>query len=735
MGHRNKKHHIRFHDNDFNTEKQNNVINNEHPSQPRSINYQNKDNNNCKLLHAAEVDLISPSGRKKHKKNKNKQMDKEKRSYYKAQHRRETSERNSDISGESFATASFFGNGHNINLKDANTEFVPNKKKHRKKHKRSKKSEPSEILQNSSRSSFTDSQRTVSIIDACEQNVSQCNEPTARHENVNVMGQNNFNLNKGKYECNEELPWKKQKRKYLNGGYETPEKTKSPNSNTNNTRTVSKKMVTIDCEHNKPMYGELESFVPASNNYEDSLNVDCDLNGHNSSGLKFREKIIEKPRKQFCEGKQISSSLSTKEKKKFAFDGESQNNRKTSVKSAFTTRSTFSSDSNVLEESDEIDETRSFNGQNGREKFSEDNDHQNSKVNGNQHFTLDQSDTDDDQAVMEEELHLDATEDPLNFSPPALHKAGTVCNLTPSEKEQLLCKGVKIRTGKWTKRENDILKQNWEELCERYLLEHPTVLLGIAQKKKKYMNFLRAKHFYIRLAKGLNDRSLHSVYLRARKLFSSGFRQGRMKNREFSKVLQLYQIHGRKWSMIGKKLNRRPDIVKEIFRYRTTKEVIGVWSPEENEALIKAVQEFIGSSDTEGVCHGLKWAEIAKLVRTRNESQCRQHWLKTLCWAQSNKDRDKVKWKPEDSRMLIKHLYELSAESEADVDWDDLAEKFEMPMSYYSVQFKWWNLKYTVPEWETKDFEEIVAYLYHHHISPLRKEKVVIQSQGNTAVN
>ncbi|XP_013786183.1 transcription termination factor 1-like [Limulus polyphemus] len=699
MGHRNKNHHIRFQENDLISENQNNVINKEHPGQHRSINYQYNNNNNYNLLHSAEVDLISPF-RKKHKKHKNKQMDKDKED---KQLRRETTERNSDI-GNLFVAESFLESGHNINSEYTNTEFVASKKKHRKKHKRSKKSKPAEISQKSTQSAFfTDNLRTVSINDTCEQNLSQCNKQTARHEDINVM--------EGKCEFNEELPWKKHKRKHLSDGYEIPKEARSPNSTTDNARIVSKKLVTIDCEHNLPVYNELESFLPSTNNYEDYLDLGCDSIGHNSSGLKF----IEKPGKQSLGGKQNINSLSAKEKKSLAFDEESQNNRKPSVKGAIT-RATFSSDSNVLEVSNEI-EIHSINDQNGKKKFSEDKDYQNCKVNGNKHFTLDQSDDDDDQEFSEEELNLDTTEDPLDFIPPALHKAGTVCNLTSSGKEQLIFEGVKIRTGKWTKREDNIMKQNWQDLCKRYQLDHPTILLGIAQKRSKYMNFLRAKHFYVRLAKGLNDRPLHSVYLRARKLFSSGFRQGRMKSNEFSRALQLYQIHGRKWSKIGKTLNRRPDTVKDILRYRTTKEVIGVWSPEEDESLIKAVQEFIGCTDTEGICHGLKWVEIAKLVPTRNESQCRQHWLTKLCWAKSNKDSDKVNWKPEDTRTLIKHLYDISAESEGDVDWDALAEKFEMTMSYYSLQFKWWSLKYTVPDWETKDFEEIVAYLYHHHIS------------------
>ncbi|XP_067136600.1 cyclin-D-binding Myb-like transcription factor 1 [Centruroides vittatus] len=262
-----------------------------------------------------------------------------------------------------------------------------------------------------------------------------------------------------------------------------------------------------------------------------------------------------------------------------------------------------------------------------------------------------------------QDYFYDFEEEELDFEPPILHGNGYPSMLTKQQKERLSSMGIELRMGSWSKSEDKILKRNWNNLIEKYKLKHPHVLLGLTQKKvcMAVRKFIRVKKFYCQLAKDLNNRPIHSCYLRARRLFHP-YRNENKKgwvgtSRDEVEDLQaLVSIYGNKWTKIGHMVNREAKNISEIIRWHRKKAVKGHWSAEEEENLIEAIKTVLQTNDVAGVYYGIQWEEVAKLVPTRNSYQCRQHWLLNTCW-KINNDKPRERWKDTDTVRLIYHLY------------------------------------------------------------------------------
>ncbi|XP_023216563.1 transcription termination factor 1-like [Centruroides sculpturatus] len=328
-----------------------------------------------------------------------------------------------------------------------------------------------------------------------------------------------------------------------------------------------------------------------------------------------------------------------------------------------------------------------------------------------------------------QDYFYDFEEEELDFEPPILHGNGYPSTLTKQQKERLSSMGIELRMGCWSKREDDILKRNWINLIKKYELKQPHILLGLSQKKSHVavQKFIKAKKFYYQLAEDLNNRTIHSCYLRARKLFHP-YRDENKKgwvgtSRDEVEDLQaLVSVYGDKWTKIGHMVNRDGKNISEIIRWHRKNAVKGHWSAEEEENLIEAVKNVLQVNDVAGVYYGIQWEEVAKLVPSRNSNQCRQHWLLNTCW-KINNDKPRERWKDTDTVRLIYHLYRLSTDNEKDIDWDALASEFDNVASYAHLKQKWLHFKQKVPGYQNKDFEDIITYLYCCYL-PSLLEKV-----------
>ncbi|GFV36934.1 transcription termination factor 1 [Trichonephila clavipes] len=200
--------------------------------------------------------------------------------------------------------------------------------------------------------------------------------------------------------------------------------------------------------------------------------------------------------------------------------------------------------------------------------------------------------------LFSESISLNFEPAPVNFSVPLLHKHEKL-SVTAEMKESLREKGVVIKYGRFSKEENTILKKNYQQFVEEFGIDDPCLLFGIGSttRNSKVFRFLRAKHFYIRLGKGLGNRPLISIYKRARTLFNPLSSSKMFEKEEIVKLKHSYNILGNKWIKIGNILGRSDMNCQVSYRWHAKEVNKGKWSSEEENNLINAIKTVAETDD------------------------------------------------------------------------------------------------------------------------------------------
>ncbi|KFM61062.1 Cyclin-D-binding Myb-like transcription factor 1, partial [Stegodyphus mimosarum] len=312
---------------------------------------------------------------------------------------------------------------------------------------------------------------------------------------------------------------------------------------------------------------------------------------------------------------------------------------------------------------------------------------------------------------------LNTIEEKIDFTLPVLHEDESVCRLSQKRLKIIKDKGIHMKKGKWTQQEISVLVNNYQEFTEKFGIDDPVLIFGIGKKRPEILPFLKAKHFYARLGKGLNDRSLTCIYRKAKVLLDPMRKRNKLNEAEVSKLIKLRE-RGLEWSEIARKMKRRAENCSDAYNWHKKKVNVGKWSKEEERQLVKAVKKIVGPIKSEKKSN-ISWKKIAELVPTRNSSQCRHHWKLKLSWTCNASQRKQ--WTIRNNAMLINILKnEWYVEDGADVDWKKIQESFtQYSPSYNYVLKKWYYLKSHVPK--GKEFREVIDFYY-------KKYKTIIES-------
>lgn len=198
---------------------------------------------------------------------------------------------------------------------------------------------------------------------------------------------------------------------------------------------------------------------------------------------------------------------------------------------------------------------------------------------------------------------------------------------TAKDKEALIDKGINWKQGAWSQEEVSILNDNIKEYCSARGIDDPARVIFEMSKEER-------SDFYPTIAKGL-QRPLFAVYRRVKRDYDVNNHKGVYTQAEVEKLKGLLKQFGPDWKLIGEKLGRSAQSVKD--RCRQFKELgtmnNGAWSVEEEKRLIMAVHEVGrpangagGEGGGEWVVSASKWRTAASLVKTRTEKQCRLKW-------------------------------------------------------------------------------------------------------------
>ncbi|KAF8770809.1 Transcription termination factor 1 like protein [Argiope bruennichi] len=294
----------------------------------------------------------------------------------------------------------------------------------------------------------------------------------------------------------------------------------------------------------------------------------------------------------------------------------------------------------------------------------------------------------------------DTNEVPVPFPVPLLHEGETTATIPPEKRAELEENGIAIHDGKWTKAEDNILTRNFQQFGLEFGINNPFQLLGINQHRRhnKLTKFLKAKHFLVRLGKDLNNRTLRSIYMRARKLFDP-LNKGKLSAEESIDLKHAHELVGNKWTRISDMLSRSANNCHTAYRWHKKDINKGKWTPDEESNLIKAIKSVTGSEDiSANNVKNISWSDVAQHVPTRNEFQCHKHWAGHLAWDSSVTE--KKRWqKCHYGKLiyLIKDKYCFNSEQE--IDWRELHKHFKhVAPSYIFLRKKWSYLKGRIPK-------------------------------------
>lgn len=324
----------------------------------------------------------------------------------------------------------------------------------------------------------------------------------------------------------------------------------------------------------------------------------------------------------------------------------------------------------------------------------------------------------------EERQKLENLDIVIDWDVSPMHKVSTLMPLKSNERKKLKQEGMERLTGVWSRQETVILAKNWERFKREYDITDPLALIG-ARKEVKLKKNETAK-FAKYLGRGLDRRSLVSIYQQARRLLHPFKYKGRLKKHEVKRMRQLLLIHGHKWEKIGLEMDRCGSDLYYHWRFNT-KRILpmiqictdnGRWSSKEDDRLVTALTTVTGIEDLTNIPHDVPWPEVAKLVKTRNFHQCRKHWICNLSYEIRGKI--KCKWSTANDIKLLKMLWDGPWQLECDIPWEDICEEFDS-VNHYHLAEKWRKLRQIVPQHYIKTYTDIIDWLIHDHLPKLEE--------------
>ncbi|XP_063073692.1 transcription termination factor 1-like [Engraulis encrasicolus] len=296
--------------------------------------------------------------------------------------------------------------------------------------------------------------------------------------------------------------------------------------------------------------------------------------------------------------------------------------------------------------------------------------------------------------------------------------------------------GIPIRTRKFTQAEIKRLKQNVRDFLALSGIESETKLFMPHRfpDEKDIRRRRRKLGFIMCLCEGIPRPSL-SIRHRAMHLFNRENFLGRFTDKENHDLLNLYKLHGRKWSLISEKMGRSPSSVHG--RFQVMCEAHGPWTEEELRILLTSVWQYLLKRATPGedgsigsavvkkvdLYKRLPWMNVSKQVQTRSWFYCRRKWMTYLTGKMRTGSIIKGRKTLESQIQLIKAINEMVVEDAADIVWDDLTHLFGNAHPAY-LQMRFHQLKVAhVPGWNTmEDFCDVIDHLYEKTLPQLEEE-------------
>ncbi|ELR22558.1 Myblike DNA-binding domain containing protein [Acanthamoeba castellanii str. Neff] len=250
---------------------------------------------------------------------------------------------------------------------------------------------------------------------------------------------------------------------------------------------------------------------------------------------------------------------------------------------------------------------------------------------------------------------------------------------------------------KYSAREDEALLASVQAFCSA---------AGLGSTEEAVYRFIENKEWknhrgcWIEIARALPDRSLASVFERAKRTLNKKDKKGPWDEAEEQLLLELYRKHGNNFQLIGAELGRWPTSVRDKVRVlESTKwrlpgasRTHAPWTQAEDIKLLKLVKKATDNFETNVPSGGSFWVEIAKRMKDRNYSQCRKRWSRAL-----DKDVEKVgQWTAGENWLLLQNLVEGEYERKEDILWSDACRGLPFPPDVVHPHFRDLLLKHEI---------------------------------------
>uniref|UniRef100_A0A7M5WYU1 Cyclin-D-binding Myb-like transcription factor 1 n=2 Tax=Clytia hemisphaerica TaxID=252671 RepID=A0A7M5WYU1_9CNID len=270
--------------------------------------------------------------------------------------------------------------------------------------------------------------------------------------------------------------------------------------------------------------------------------------------------------------------------------------------------------------------------------------------------------------------------------------------------------GVAWKDGPWSLEEEELLRTNIDNYCERNSIVDPTLMIYSEIKDLR-------RSFYREINKGLN-RTLFAIYRKIRRIYDTRNYAGKYNKEEEDRLMELHEELGSNWTDIGQAMGRSAASVKDKIRLLKNKKNTGHWSDDELKLLSETVHTLTKTKVGESVTTGINWKLVAEKLGTRNEKQCFGKWLNFLNW----KEAGGKKWIKTDEIELISRVAYACVTCENDLDWAKLSNGWESVRSPQWLRMKWWKLKKEVPNYKTCSFLEILTHLQGPYVDAILEQ-------------
>ncbi|XP_053137944.1 transcription termination factor 1 [Hemicordylus capensis] len=304
-------------------------------------------------------------------------------------------------------------------------------------------------------------------------------------------------------------------------------------------------------------------------------------------------------------------------------------------------------------------------------------------------------------------------------------------------------KGVAVKFGKFSRKENEQLKKNVEAFLEVSGIESAEKLLFTHRfpKEKAAIKKLKVENLFgVKIAERI-PRPWRLVYYRARKMFDPHNRNRRYSEREKRELKKYHALYGNDWKKISGLMDRSSHSLEMKFSEIKGEPKSGPWSRAETKKLVEAVEEVLksklkrleeGGEEEEAdralelrreyLYKGIPWSQVEAKVGTRHRKQCTKKWTSFVTKKMSH-------WKTGGQRPehlqgkinLIERMYRLNIQDACEIDWEELSSAMgDVPPDY--VRERFYKLKAChVPHWNQKAFPEIIDYLYEVTLPKLKE--------------